>query len=405
MLAGLRRTPHAALGVPLVAFVAALSLAAVGLVPGCSSSSPAVPGEDASSSVEASAEASVDAGPSCKGRDDVPADTSARGPWAVGVRTVTAGGLTHEVWYPARRGSESGKAKKVYDLRYAIPADARPKITDEKAPRQPCDCIDDLPIDAERGPYPVVVFFHGTAGFRTQSLSQMTHWASRGFVVVSTDHPKLWLADALNLDISQNVDQPGNTSRLLDAIAANDPALAFLEGKADLSRLGAAGHSAGGGAVARFARPNLLVRIPMAAGGVTASADLRDTLVLGADEDTVVPPSRQRDGYASSPKPKRLAMLAKAGHLAFSDICEAAKDQGGLFNVAKEAGIFVPDLLVRLGSDGCKPEQLAPEKAHEAVNALTSAVLEEGLACGKPEAYEAAKAKLGPTLSETLAER
>jgi len=405
MLAGLRRTPHAALGVPLVAFVAALPLAVVGLVPGCSSSSPSVPGEDASSSVEASAEASVDAGPSCKGRDDVPTDTSARGPWAVGVRTVTVGGLTHEVWYPARRGSESGKAKKVYDLRYAIPADARPKITDEKAPRQPCDCIDDLPIDAERGPYPVVVFFHGTAGFRTQSLSQMTHWASRGFVVVSTDHPKLWLADALNLDISQNVDQPGNTSRLLDAIAANDPALAFLEGKADLSRLGAAGHSAGGGAVARFARPNLLVRIPMAAGGVTASADLRDTLVLGADEDTVVPPSRQRDGYASSPKPKRLAMLAKAGHLAFSDICEAAKDQGGLFNVAKEAGIFVPDLLVRLGSDGCKPEQLAPEKAHEAVNALTSAVLEEGLACGKPEAYEAAKAKLGPTLSETLAER
>ena len=74
MVEGLRRTPHAALGGPLVAFVAALSLAAVGLVPGCSSSSPSVPGEDASSSVEASAEASVDAGPSCKGRDDVPAD-------------------------------------------------------------------------------------------------------------------------------------------------------------------------------------------------------------------------------------------------------------------------------------------------------------------------------------------
>ena len=141
-------------------------------------------------------------------------------------------------------------------------------------------------------------------------------------------------------------------------------------GKADLSRLGAAGHSAGGGAVARFSRPNLRVRIPMAAGGVTASADLRDTLVLGADEDTVVPPARQRDGYASSPKPKRLAMLAKAGHLAFSDICEAAKDQGGLFNVAKEAGIFVPDLLVRLGSDGCKPEQLAPETLAKVRTAL-----------------------------------
>lgn len=401
------RTVHVTFrgGLALSLGVALASCAAM-LAPGCSST-PAPSTEDAAVvPVEASTDAAVDSGEAtCNGRGDVPADTSARGPWPVGVRTVTVGGLTHEVWYPARRGSEAGKVKKVYDLRYAIPADARPKITDEKAPRQPCDCFDELPVDAERGSYPVVVFFHGTAGFRTQSLSQMTHWASRGFVVVSTDHPKLWLADALNLDISQNVDQPGNTSRLLDALAANDPALAFLEGKADLSRLGAAGHSAGGGAVARFTRPNLRVRIPMAAGGVTASADLRDTLVLGADEDTVVPPARQRDGYASSPKPKRLAMLAKAGHLAFSDICEAAKDQGGLFNVAKEAGIFVPDLLVRLGSDGCKPEQLAPEKAHEAVNALTSAVLEEGLACGKPEAYEAAKAKLGATLSETLAER
>lgn len=43
------------------------------------------------------------------------------------------------------------------------------------------------------GPYPVVVFAHGFSGFSGQSLPQMTHWASRGFVVVSADHPSVGL--------------------------------------------------------------------------------------------------------------------------------------------------------------------------------------------------------------------
>ena len=42
-----------------------------------------------------------------------------------------------------------------------------------------------------------VVFVHGTASFRTQSLTQMTHWASRGFVVLAADHPKIRLKDLL----------------------------------------------------------------------------------------------------------------------------------------------------------------------------------------------------------------
>ena len=344
-----------------------------------------------------------EAGP-CDGREQVPSDPAAKGPWAVGARTVTVGGLTHEIWYPARKGSESEREKKVYDVRYALYEEERAKISDAKAPRQPCDCFEGLPIDAVGGPYPVVVFFHGTAGFRTQSLSQMSHWASRGFVVVSTDHPKLWLADALRLDVAFGGDFGANSGRLLDAIGRNDGEVAFLEKRADLSRVGAVGHSAGGGAVARFDRPGVRVRIPMASGGTSASPDLVSTLVLGADEDGVVQPSRQRDGYASSPKRKRLALLAKAGHLAFSDLCETGKENGGLLAIAKDSGIFVPDLLLTLGTDGCKPEQLAPEKAHEIVNAFTTAELEEGLACGKP-AFEELSKRFAASLSETKEER
>ena len=371
---------------------------------GSTATTPTADAEPAALDAGGLVEASLpEAGP-CDGREQVPADPAAKGPWAVGARTVTVGGLTHEIWYPARKGSESGRERKVYDVRYALYEEERAKIDDAKAPRQPCDCFEGLPIDAVGGPYPVVVFFHGTAGFRTQSLSQMSHWASRGFVVVSTDHPKLWLADALRLDVAFGGDFGANSGRLLDAIGRNDGEVAFLEKRADLSRLGAVGHSAGGGAAARFERPGIRVRIPMASGGTSASPDLVSTLVLGADEDGVVQPSRQRDGYASSPKRKRLALLAKAGHLAFSDLCETGKENGGLLAIAKNSGIFVPDLLLTLGTDGCKPEQLAPEKAHEIVNAFTTAELEESLACGKPAFAELSK-RFSASLSETKEER
>ena len=41
----------------------------------------------------------------------VPDDPSVRGPWVVGVRTVTMGRLTVEILYPAEPGSEQGKAE------------------------------------------------------------------------------------------------------------------------------------------------------------------------------------------------------------------------------------------------------------------------------------------------------
>ena len=120
-------------------------------------------------------------------------DPGVRGPWPVGVQTVTIDGLTTEVWYPAKIGSQAGKAYAQYDIREQLPDKDATKIPDAKNPLQNCDCHRDLPLDTEHGKYPVVLFIHGTAAFRTQSLTQMTHWASRGFVVLSADHPKIRL--------------------------------------------------------------------------------------------------------------------------------------------------------------------------------------------------------------------
>ncbi|MBL8718411.1 MAG: hypothetical protein JNL79_20685 [Myxococcales bacterium] len=127
----------------------------------------------------------------------VPTDTSQRGPWPVGAKTVTLAGLVTEVWYPAVVGSDAGKTKLQYDIRKHLPPADAAKIPDADNPLQACDCYADLPMDTAHGPYPLVLFIHGTAAFRTQSASQATHWASRGFVVVAADHPGIGLQDIL----------------------------------------------------------------------------------------------------------------------------------------------------------------------------------------------------------------
>src|SRR4249919_3928716 len=64
----------------------------------------------------------------------VPSDPAARGPWAVGVRTVAVGDLRTEVWYPASPGSDAGKETARYDIRTALPPAEAAKIPDDENP-------------------------------------------------------------------------------------------------------------------------------------------------------------------------------------------------------------------------------------------------------------------------------
>ena len=113
------------------------------------------------------------------GCDDVPlltspADPSQRGPWPVGARTVRIGRLTVEVWYPAAPSAGGSGERVAYDLREALPESQQEIIPDADAPDHVCDCERDLPLDEAHGPYPAIVFVHGTAAFRSQSLALMT---------------------------------------------------------------------------------------------------------------------------------------------------------------------------------------------------------------------------------------
>ena len=310
----------------------------------------------------------------------VPADPALRGPWAVGARTVTIADRTTEIWYPAAPGAEAGKEPAIYDIRLHLPAEEQGKIPDEANPWQACDCYRDLPIDAAHGPYPVIVFIHGTAGFRTQSLTFMTHWASRGFVVVSSDHTGITLGDVLSGNFG--ADQAGDAGKVLDALATPSGEVAFLAGRIDMGRVGMAGHSAGGSAISGFGgRPGVQVLAPMAAGGASPGAALKSTLVLGGMVDKIVAYGSQQSGYAGSAPRKRLVGLTTAGHLAFSDLCVLGAEQGGILQIALDYGVNVPPLLIPLAKDGCGPENLSPEAGFEITNAASAAAFEEILHC------------------------
>jgi len=316
-----------------------------------------------------------------------PAAPDAPGPWPVGARTVSVGRLGKvEIWYPATRGSDAGQTKTRYDIRESLNASQRASIPDADNPWQPCDCYRDLPLDGEHGPYPAVVFVHGTAAFRHQSLAIVTHWASRGFIVVAADHPGLLLGDILTMFCPDTptgaLDLEGDVAALVAALGAPTGELGFLAGHVDATRLAVAGHSAGAGtAAAASALPGVRVVISLAGNRAVADGPaLEEVLFLAGDNDTIVQASAAHTAWAASVGPSHYLSIIGAGHLAFSDLCETKNvagknmlqigEQYQLCGVASAGALF-----------DCNPAYIAGPVGWDIVNFASTTILERTLQC------------------------
>ncbi|MBA3502546.1 MAG: alpha/beta fold hydrolase [Myxococcota bacterium] len=313
-----------------------------------------------------------------------PEDPALRGPWTVGAKTITIGRLRTEVWYPA--APVAGLPPHRYDIRASLNPSQRALVPDADNPWQTCDCFADVPIDPEHGPFPVIVFVHGTASFRHQSLHQTTHWASRGFVVIAADHPGLMLGDLLAQFCP---DEPSGAQNLtadidaiLAAIAAPTGELGFLAGKIDPARVGIVGHSAGGSAAARAAgKPGVRV-VASLAGNASAPAmpGLERVLFVGGKSDTVVSFGQVSTAWSGSATPSHLVGITQAGHLVFSDLCETKNPAGNnLLAVATQYGLCGASLAGMLFD--CDPTYLAAQRGWDITNYATSAVFEPALQC------------------------
>lgn len=152
---------------------------------------------------------------------------------------------------------------------------------------------ENLPVLAG-GPYPVLIFSHGWDGFRQQSTYQMEELASRGYIVLAPDYAYGALVTRYpNGDVAYNNpaalpkglpdDQYEIAARKLVAQWAQDIAFTLdyfsaqngdtaspFYQQLDLEKVGAFGHSTGGGATIEFC-----ARDPRCKAGFTEDAFVR----------------------------------------------------------------------------------------------------------------------------------
>lgn len=328
----------------------------------------------------------------------LPAGTAQRGPWPVGERTVHFDRFSAvEVLYPATPGSAAGAEEVAFDLRSFLPQSEQTKVPDAETTILHADTYRDLPIDETHGPYPWVIFVHGSGSFRAGSLSTLALWASRGFVVLAADHPGAYLADYLAANgcgqLAPLTDLNADVNAEIAAVTAATGELSFLSGRVDLPRLALSGHSSGAVAVAGFSdKPG--VQVVMALAGtapVTASPTLRSLLFTAGISDMVMPyapgsigvgsalyPGNDTQAYEGSPAVrKRLVGITGAGHLNVTDMCETNPQAQAPIAVAAAHGVCGTDSVTPLADCGT----VERASALQIVHAATAAVLEETLQC------------------------
>ncbi|MBK8138072.1 MAG: alpha/beta fold hydrolase [Chloroflexi bacterium] len=196
--------------------------------------------------------------------DPLPAapELAPRGPYAVGVRTVTVVNpgqlvirgrtaadapradrpLTLEIWYPAVAGDAAQRTEYADIMPPSTGAGAIPYTFAGRA-------IRDAAPDASAAPYPLIVVAHGYPGSRVQLTYLTENLASKGYVVVAIDHTDSTFADAGPFE-NTLVNRPLDIRFTLDQMAAlstvSDANTSFLSGLLDADNTGLVGFSMGG---------------------------------------------------------------------------------------------------------------------------------------------------------------
>ncbi len=302
----------------------------------------------------------------CSPAEDADADTAAPGAvwmdpgdWGiydVGATTVEftdwrGKDLTAELWYPAIVDPDDEP-------------DPYPEI------RLTGQAHRDEDPDPSGAPYPLLAFSHGFGGIRYQSAFLTEHLASHGYVTVAVDHPGNTF-----LDYDDDLTAQVAAERPDDVKSSVDMILSMVESDPDWSGMlqgetyAMMGHSFGGWTTLLVAggivdldgmeqfcatdsswgfctyldeiqdididvEPDerAVLALPMAGPGwyVFGSAGqglagLAPALVMGGELDDLAPPETEIiPSYQAISGPKRLGILAGAGHYIFSDICQVA---------------------------------------------------------------------------------
>jgi predicted dienelactone hydrolase len=149
-----------------------------------------------------------------------------QGPYLVGARefviktSLESRPLPATLWYPALK-----------EVKTATMDNAAPGGTSRTFS---VNALQDAAPDPAGGPYPLVVYSHGSPGTRADAVPRMEHWASHGFVVLAVDHGKYDKYRSADLRYALDLAE--------QLTAGPGPFAKFI----DTQRTGAAGFSFGG---------------------------------------------------------------------------------------------------------------------------------------------------------------
>jgi predicted dienelactone hydrolase len=199
-------------------------------------------------------------------------------------------------------------------------------------PGGPLSGVMDAPLDNSGGPYPLLLFSHGSCGYPAQSGFLLPLIASYGLVVAAPPHPGNTIFDGFpgcsaNLGASAQ-ERPNDIIFVTDQLlAANgDPGSPFF-GAIDPDRIGMSGHSFGGFTtylvIDRDSR--FRIALPMAPA-VGAQVLTVPSMTMLGQIDSVVSVPAIRNAYALAAAPKFKVEIGHAGHYAFSDGCFPSSD-------------------------------------------------------------------------------
>jgi dienelactone hydrolase len=348
------------------------------LLVGCSSSS-----HPASSTANAGASTSS---PSAQVTTSVPAPSStapyaAPGPFVAGQAELhLADGRRVVVWYPADPASAAGRQQAHFDLASTLPASYQAKIPAADRPVYSYAAYPGV-APSTKGPFPLVLFSHGFAGFPEQSVSLTTHLAQWGYVVMAPDHTERDLVAALTMKFGKTDDTKVLSATIDLGLRENADPASPLHGLIDPAHIAVTGHSSGATAAYEEARVEprvdgfIAYALEKPTGAGATDPPHKPGMIMTGLIDKAIEPAQDRAAYALLHPPKWFVTIARSGHLVFSDICLIGRDKGGIVALAKSLKLGIPDDLLQLGFDGCQAGALLPSKAFGAVNDLSVAFL------------------------------
>lgn len=309
-----------------------------------------------------------------------------RGPNQVGVLTLNLSDRKVEVYYPAAAGAAQGRTNEVYLQTEPVPpmlAGMLKRIPETVDLKVTIPAFRDAPA-AHGSSYPLVIFSHGAGGWRSGHGNLLSGIASWGFVVASVDFTEYGFASFaspgardMNARRTASAAALDAVLNLMEKVNAEGP----LKGLIDTSSIGAVGHSAGGGTMfAAIDNPRIDTVVgwaPVPPQG--PGAQPKPTMIVVAAIDSGISVESLTAAYDKLNAPKRLVIVPRMGHNAFSDSCLSIQSGNDLISAVKQMGLPVPAGLLDLAQNGCRPGDLDTRTGWAIIQHVTVAHLRSSL--------------------------